>query len=149
MSLQHDLTERSRTNELVVAAAVMAAVTACLFLKLTRHPGDLLVGVHSAGQNDVTGHFLRSRDTPLVLQDRFGEWSNWDPYLALGLPVHGNPQAGLLYPPNWLALLLGAKQTLSWLMVAQKSIVNTENGWKDLDRKGNLQELKKCKKKDS
>ena len=34
-------------------------------------------------------------------------------------------------------------------MDAQKSIVNTENGWKDLDRKGNLQELKKCKKKDS
>ena len=32
-------------------------------------------------------------------------------------------------------------------MDAQKSIVNTENGWKDLDRKGNLQELKKCKKK--
>lgn len=96
----------------------MAVVTACLFLKLTRQPGDLLVGVHSSGQNDVTGHFLRSRDTPLVLHDRFGEWSNWDPYLALGMPVHGNPQAGLLYPPNWLAFLLGAKRSLSWLMVA-------------------------------
>ncbi len=118
MSLQNDLTKRAHACELLVAAFVVAVATACLFLKLGQHPGDLLVGVHSSGQNDLTSHFLRCRDTPTVLADRFGGWSNWDPYLALGLPVHGNPQAALLYPPNWLSFVFGAERTLSWLMVA-------------------------------
>lgn len=96
----------------------MAATTACLFMELARHPSDLLVGVHSSGRNDLTSQFLRYRDAPSVLSDRFGEWSDWDPYLALGLPVHGNPQAALLYPPNWLSFVFGAQQTLSWLMIA-------------------------------
>jgi len=118
MSLQNDSTGTSQIREWLVAAVVMAVVTACLFLKLTQHPSDVLVGVHSSGQNDLTSHFLRGRDTPPVLRDRFGEWSNWDPYLALGMPVHGNPQAALLYPPNWIAFAFGAERTLSWLMVA-------------------------------
>ena len=117
MSLQNDLTKRSLARELPVAAFVVAVATACLFLELTRHPGDLLVGVHSSGRNDLTSQFLRYRDTPSVLSDRFGEWSDWDPYLALGLPVHGNPQAALLYPPDWLSFVFGAQQTLSWLMI--------------------------------
>lgn len=113
-----DLTGRVSPRDVVMAGVVVAGVSLSLFLMLTEHPSDLLVGVHSSGRNDLTTQFLRFRDTPTVLHQRFGEWSNWDPYLALGLPVHGNPQAGLLYPPNWLCFAFGAEQTLSWLMVA-------------------------------
>jgi hypothetical protein len=118
MSLQNDLTKCSRTRELLFAAFFVAVAAACVFFKLTQQPGDLLVGVHSSGRSDLTSHFLRCSDMPSVLQQRFGEWSDWSPYLALGLPVHGNPQAALLYPPNWLCYAFGATQTLSWLMVA-------------------------------
>lgn len=118
MSRPIDLKGRSRSPELLIAAVVIAAAATGLFLKLTQHPTDLLVGVHSSGRNDLTSYFMRSHDTPAVLERQFGEWSNWDPSLALGLSVQGNPQAELLYPPTRLCFVFGAERTLSWLMVA-------------------------------
>lgn len=113
-----DQTRITRRREVLFAAVGLALVTVCLIPDLAAHPGSLLTGVHSSGRNDLTSHFLRSRDVPAVLRDRFKEWSFWDPYLALGFPVHGNPQSALLYPPNWIVWLAGAQSSLSWLMVA-------------------------------
>ena len=36
-----------------------------------------------------------------------GEWPVWNPLQGLGFPVLSNPLYGLLYPPNWLFLLVG------------------------------------------
>jgi hypothetical protein len=88
------------------------------YRQLVLHPTDLMVGVHSSGTNDLTSQFLRFRDTPALLHQHFGNWSLWDPHLALGMPVHGNPQMALFYPPNWISFAFGAEQTLSWLLVS-------------------------------
>jgi len=42
----------------------------------------------------------------------------WDPYLLAGTPRFGNPQAGILYPPNWLFFVIPARLWISWLLVA-------------------------------
>ncbi|MHC4876851.1 MAG: YfhO family protein [Planctomycetota bacterium] len=112
-----DQSESPSSREAVFACVLVAIAAAGIFQELVRRPTDLLVGVHSGGRNDLTSQFLRYREMPPTLMRHFGEWSNWDPHLALGLPVHGNPQAGLLYPPNWLCFVFGAEQTLSWLMI--------------------------------
>src|SRR5690348_10998098 len=37
---------------------------------------------------------------------RAGEWPEWNPFSLGGYPFHGDPQAGLLAPVNWLCWLL-------------------------------------------
>jgi hypothetical protein len=36
-----------------------------------------------------------------------GEWPLWNPYDRFGYPLHADPQAGLLYPVQWLLILIG------------------------------------------
>jgi hypothetical protein len=83
-------------------------------------PDGLLLGVHADGQNDLTLQFLRFRDTPAELLRQSGDSgiAYWDPHLGLGMPVHGNPQMAMFYPPNWLCFAFGAATTVSWLLVA-------------------------------
>lgn len=37
-----------------------------------------------------------------------GEFPAWNPYQGLGIPVFGQPQYGVFYPPNWLFFLVGS-----------------------------------------
>ena len=99
---------------------VLALVTAGVFHELIVKPDGLLVGIHADGHNDLTMQFLRFRDTPAELTRQSGDFmaANWDPHLGLGMPVHGNPQMALFYPPNWLCFAFGAARTVSWLLVA-------------------------------
>jgi hypothetical protein len=54
-----------------------------------------------------------------------GELPLWNPYDRLGYPLHADPQAGVLYPPNWLLLVVGAiAGAKSWL-VTLKIILHT------------------------
>jgi len=105
------------------ASLVLVLVTAGVFHELVFRPDGLLVGTHANGRNDLTLQFLRYRDTPAELTGQSeGSWpglcSGWDPHLGLGMPVHGNPQMALFYPPNWICFVAGTKRTISWLLVA-------------------------------
>ena len=42
----------------------------------------------------------------------------WNPYNGAGAPLLANYQSALLYPPNWLHLLIGGPQVMGWLAVA-------------------------------
>lgn len=46
---------------------------------------------------------------------RSGHLPLWNPYLGNGAPLLANYQSALLYPPNWLALLLPLDLASSWL----------------------------------
>lgn len=105
---------------LVGASLFLACVTVAVFHELALQPDGLLVGVHGDGQNDLTLQFLRFRDTPAELARQSGDVRipGWDRHLGLGMPVHGNPQMALFYPPNWLCFACGTTGTISWLLVA-------------------------------
>ncbi len=58
--------------------------------------------------------FYPWRDLALELA-RTGHLPLWNPYLGNGAPLLANHQSALLYPPNWLALLLPLDLASSWL----------------------------------
>lgn len=71
------------------------------------------------------GRYLGGEDVPgqlapmlrLALDEvRAGRLPLWNPYLASGLPLWANPQLGLLYPPNWLLLILPLNVGLGWII---------------------------------
>lgn len=102
-----------------LSAGVLSGVFVLILVHdLTLNPGDLLVGVHSHGANDLTSVFLRYRDTPRMSGPDSLVILGWDSYLGLGMPVHGNPQMGLFYPPNWITLLTAPENVISWILVA-------------------------------
>lgn len=103
----------------VGASLFLSCVTVAVFHELAMQPDGLLVGVHANGRNDLTLQFLRFRDTPAELAGQSEELQiGWDRHLGLGMPVHGNPQMALFYPPNWVCFAFGATSTISWLLVA-------------------------------
>jgi hypothetical protein len=118
MPASHDPTPtRSPTRQLLLAALLIAVATGVYFREFVTHPRDLLVGVHADGRNDLTTAFLRYRDESATLSSRHGEFADWNPHIQMGVPIHGNAQAGLFYPPNWLVAFFGAEHSLSWIMV--------------------------------
>lgn len=72
-----------------------------LFLgdQLTPPPGSYL------GGDDVVGQLVQGLRLAID-HARAGQLPLWNPYLASGLPLWANPQIGVLYPPNWLLLVL-------------------------------------------
>lgn len=96
---------------------VLSAVVLTGFQCLLLHPGDVLVGTHRGGQNDLTEWFIRSFEFPVLERARGSKWSPWNPYLTMGQPYVGNAQSALYYPANWLCFFLDASQSLSWLLV--------------------------------
>lgn len=46
---------------------------------------------------------------------RAGTWPLWNPYNGNGAPLLANYQSALLYPPNWLYLLVPAEHGMGWL----------------------------------
>jgi hypothetical protein len=49
-----------------------------------------------------------------------GEWPLWNPYDRLGYPLHADPQAGTLYPVQWLLVLVGLVSGPGlWLMTVK------------------------------
>lgn len=52
-----------------------------------------------------------------------GEFPLWNPYDRTGYPFHADPQAGVLYPPNWPLVGLGlALGSTPWWLIAVKVI---------------------------
>jgi hypothetical protein len=68
--------------------------------------------------NDLTRLFLPLHYRIAERTARTGRLPLWDPSGFGGRPLLGNPQAGLFYPPVWLAWRVKATSALGWLTVA-------------------------------
>ncbi len=68
--------------------------------------------------NDATRLFLPHHLGIADQLARLGRVPAWDDRGFGGRPLVGNPQAGLFYPPTWLAWWLGARSALGWITAA-------------------------------
>jgi hypothetical protein len=55
-----------------------------------------------------------------VLQS--GAFPLWNPYAFSGMPLLGDGQTAMFYPPNWLFFLMPARAALNWAILLQFSI---------------------------
>lgn len=68
--------------------------------------------------NDLTFLFLPRFDALARSFQHTWTFPAWDPSGFGGRPLIGNPQAGLFYPPIWLAYASGLPSALGWLTIA-------------------------------
>ena len=114
----------------VALILILPIVSTVCFVRLIAAPGSLIVDGtkesidhadrgHSRGLgNDLTSVFL-PRFCYIVGQIREnGRRPAWDATGFGGRPMVGNPQAGLNYPPVWIAWRIGRLSSLGWLTVA-------------------------------
>jgi hypothetical protein len=91
-----------RWPEFVLAAGVLAVLTLAMFAEaLLAGPGQVL----SRLGLDLSTEFLHSRQFGFA-QLAQGKLALWNPHIYGGVPFLGNFQSALLYPPNWLHLIL-------------------------------------------
>jgi hypothetical protein len=102
----------------LVVAARLVADPAALLVDGDRPSVDRTVrfGVESPG-NDLTRLFLPHHAKIADAIARHGRLPSWDPSGFGGRPRVGNPQAGLFYPPVWVAWWLWCPAALGWLTV--------------------------------
>jgi hypothetical protein len=100
------------------------------FARLIAEPSALIVDGHRpsvdralpedarAVGNDLTRLFLPHHARVAAGLARTGRIPGWDPAGFGGRPLVGNPQAGLWYPPVWIAWRWWTPSALGWLTVA-------------------------------
>ena len=85
-----------------IGAGILLLLVLCMF-------GDVLFTsrplVLSDGQNDLASQFIHWRAFAAD-QLRHGHMPLWNPHVFCGTPFLGWAQAGVLYPPNWLDVVL-------------------------------------------
>jgi hypothetical protein len=94
-----------------IMPAYFAGLALCLF-------GDCLVvsgRVPAEIDSDLRCQYLPWRQFAFD-QIRSGHFPLWNPYQFSGTPFFGDPQSAMLYPPNWLNLVLSPPVAASWLM---------------------------------
>jgi hypothetical protein len=120
---------RRLTGPLLPAVTLVALAAAC-FARLASDPTGLIVdgsrpSVDYANRgdprpigNDLVYLFLPHHESIARRIAQFGHWPVWDARGFGGRPLAGNPQAGMAYPPTWLAWWLRTPAILGWLTVA-------------------------------
>jgi hypothetical protein len=103
-------------REILWAVLWLLLATAASFSRLVEHPADILAGRHNNGLNDVTTHVLSVRPLFPTSWEQTGQFPLWNPWAMAGVPAFGNPQLGILYPPNWLYFGLPATVCANWLV---------------------------------
>ena len=118
-----------RYGTLVAPCAVLLALGCVCFARLVHHPSGLIVdgarpsvdfanhGDRRPVGNDATFVFLPHHLYVAKVLARFGHLPGWDSSGFGGRPMVGNPQAGLFYPPVWIAWFSPYASTLGWLTV--------------------------------
>ncbi len=119
-----------RWSRIAGPIAVLAGALLLGFSGLMADPGALIVdgerswvdegfgpGERPIG-NDLTGLFLPRFLWQSEIWRKTGTIPQWDPRGFAGRPNVANPQAGLWYPPVWLAWSWGDPSALGWLTVA-------------------------------
>ena len=101
---------RHGSGQVGYAILIILVIIIVYFHKAILHPASVIYSPNS----DYTG-FLLSR-TSFVVDHIFKEGSLplWRPSELCGVPTLGNPQIGILYPPNLLILVLGAVFSLGF-----------------------------------
>jgi len=113
----------------VVSIAVLLILVLVCFARLVADPSSLIVDADrpsldhartveepSIG-NDLTRLFLPHHLAISRSIARTGHLPLWDDRGFGGRPMVGNPQAGLFYPPVWLAWWIGQPSLLGWITV--------------------------------
>lgn len=100
------------------------------FARLIVEPSALVVDGHRPSMdralprdaeaigNDLTRLFLPHHARIAAAVARTGRVPGWDPAGFGGRPLVGNPQAGLWYPPVWIAWRWWTPSALGWLTIA-------------------------------
>jgi hypothetical protein len=114
------------TGDLLACVVLTALILGC-FARQVIQPAALIVDgerpsvdytqrhdVRPVG-NDVTFSFLPRYLHVSETLRRTGKLPQWDDAGFGGRPLVGNPQAGLFYPPVWLAWMVGQPAALGWL----------------------------------
>ncbi len=108
---------------------LLPAIVLVGFGQMLRMPGSLLVDskratIDYAGKNperypgnDLTSVFLPRFVLISEHFKTFGRIPLWDASGFGGRPMVGNPQAGLFYPPIWIALVSANPAALGWLTI--------------------------------
>ncbi|MGO9600356.1 MAG: YfhO family protein [Isosphaeraceae bacterium] len=100
-----------------LVCGVLLGASAVCFWPLVMHPGDLLVGVHRGGVNDLLTWALPRSELPRLVWEKYREMPFWSPWWGAGGPLLGNPSSALFYPPNWLLYVGEPRKLISWLLV--------------------------------
>lgn len=87
---------------ILVALGVFVAATLSVFGAVLLEGGTRVV---SAPGQDLEGIFFHWQEFGFG-ELRNGNLALWNPYVYSGAPYFGSFQPGLLYPPNWLSLVL-------------------------------------------
>ncbi|MCS7032897.1 MAG: hypothetical protein NZ561_02755, partial [Phycisphaerae bacterium] len=81
---------------------------------------DVLFGVGgrilSSARTDLVNHFVASREFGFGELSR-GNLALWNPAMFCGYPYHGGFQPALLYPLNWLHLILPLDRAINLIIV--------------------------------
>ncbi|MCA9067739.1 MAG: hypothetical protein KDA84_02370 [Planctomycetaceae bacterium] len=101
----------------LIAGIVLGTFALIVATPLLRHPHGLLVGPQFDGRNDLTSIFLVFRTWPRQALETHGQLPLWNPFFLSGTPWFGNPQSGMLYPPNWIFFLGGGAWLASWMLI--------------------------------
>jgi hypothetical protein len=117
--VMRELSKRSAggVGGVVLVGVVLLGAAAVCFWPLLMHPGDLLVGVHRGGVNDILTWFLPRSEVPRLVWEKYREMPFWSPWWGAGGPLVGNPQSALYYPPSWLLWVGEARKLISWMLV--------------------------------
>ena len=112
---------------LLFPGAPLVLLAAFCFARLIAEPGGLIVdgsrpSVDYANRgdprpvgNDLVFLFLPHHWSIGQRISQFGHWPVWDARGFGGRPLAGNPQAGMFYPPVWMAWWLRIPAALGWL----------------------------------
>ncbi len=109
-----------------IVRLVPVALLLATFGRLAADPSSLLVDaerptvdrarvVAAPPGNDLTRQFLPLHRWVARTIRQSGAFPEWDDRGFGGRPLVGNPQAGLFYPPVWLAWIIPAAATLGWI----------------------------------
>ncbi len=90
--------------------AGLAALVLAMFADVLFAPGPRVLG---ADDTDMMAHFLHWRSFGFGELAR-GNLALWNPHVFAGAPFFGGMQSALLYPPNWLFLVLPLTAAANW-----------------------------------
>jgi hypothetical protein len=107
-----DLQPRAVRSEWLPRGLVVVAV-ALVFFPVLRHPTQV---VYSEISDLLSGHQPYRELMTQSLRAR-GRLPLYDPTAFGGIPLVGDPQSGLVYPPNWLHALPGGPAWFGWSML--------------------------------
>ncbi len=114
----------------ILPPAVLLILAAISFARLIDDPSALIVdpdrtSIDYANRgdprpvgNDLTFLFLPHHESIARRIEAFGHLPTWDARGFGGRPLVGNPQAGMSYPPTWLAWRLRSPSALGWITIA-------------------------------